>query len=83
MRLRRRPVRVKLNPVAEWELLDQLGISQKELARRSGISAGYLSQLIRGQRSTSVRTQSLLQQTLGVTEWDRLFVIVPLEPASG
>ena len=40
MRLRRRPVRVKLNPVAVWELLDQLGISQKELARRSGISAG-------------------------------------------
>ena len=43
--------RVKLNPVTVWELLDQLGITQKELARRSGISAGYLSQLIRGKRS--------------------------------
>ena len=28
--------RVKLNPVAVLELLDQLGISQKELARRGG-----------------------------------------------
>ena len=48
---RKRPSgpRVKLNPVAVWELLDELGISQKELARRSGISAGYLSQLIRGE----------------------------------
>ena len=69
--------RVKLNPVAVWELLDQLGISQKELARRSGISAGYLSQLIRWERSPSVRTQKRLQQALGVTEWDRLFIMEP------
>ena len=34
---------MKLNPVAVWELLDQLGIAQRELARRSGISAGYRS----------------------------------------
>ena len=66
-------------PVAVWELLDQLGITQKELARRSGISAGYLSQLIRGARSPSVRTQRWLQQALGVTDWDRLFF---MEPAS-
>ena len=31
------PPRVKLNRDTVWELLDQLGISQKELARRSGI----------------------------------------------
>ena len=70
---RKRPSRprVKLNPLAVWELLDQLGISQKELARRSGISAGYLSQLIRGERSPSVRIQGRLQQALGVTDWDR------------
>ena len=50
---RKRPsrCRVKLNAVAVWELLDQLGITQKESARRSGISARYLSQLIRGERS--------------------------------
>ena len=66
---RKRPSRskVKLNPVAVWELLDQLGISLKELARRSGISAGYFSQLIRGERSPSPRVQLRLQQVLGVT----------------
>ena len=73
--------RVKLKPVAVWELLDQLSITQKELARRSGISAGYLSQLIRGERSPSVRTQRWLQQALGVTDWDRLFFIEPIESA--
>ena len=66
---RKRPsrCRVKLNAVAVWELLDQLGISLKELARRSGISAGYPSQLIRGERSPSPRVQLRLQQVLGVT----------------
>ena len=80
---RKRPSRsrVKLNPVSVWELLDQLGITQKELARRSGISAGYLSQLIRGKRSPSVRTQRRLQQALGVSDWDRLFFIEPIESA--
>ena len=80
---RKRPsrCRVKLNPVAVWELLDQLGITQKESARRSGISAGYLSQLIRGERSPSprmrLRMRLRLQQALGVTGWDRLFILGP------
>ena len=76
---RKRPsrYRVKLNAVAVWELLDQLGITQKELARRSGISGGYLSQLIRGERSPSPRVQLRLQQALGVTDWDRLFILEP------
>ena len=81
MKPRRRPVRVKLNPVAVWELLDELGISQKELARRSGISPAYLSQLMHGRRSPSVRTQSRLQQALGVSDWDRLFFIEPIASA--
>ena len=81
---RKRPSRsrVKLRQEVIWELLDQLGITQKELARRSGISAGYLSQLIRGERSPSVRTQGRLQQALGVADWDRLFIMETIEPAS-
>ena len=80
---RKRPSgpRVKLNPVAVWELLDELGITQKELARRSGISPAYLSQLMHGRRSPSVRAQSRLQQALGVSDWDRLFFIEPIESA--
>ena len=69
--------KVKLNPVAVWELLDQLGITQKELARRSGISAGYLSQLMSGERSPSARTQRRLQEALDVADWDRLFIPDP------
>ena len=69
--------KVKLNPDAVWELLDQLGITQKELARRSGISAGYLSQLMSGERSPSARTQRRLQEALGVADWDRLFIPDP------
>ena len=71
---RKRPsrCRVKLNAVAVWELLDQLGITQKESARRNGISARYLSQLIRGERSPSPRVRLRVQQALGVTGWDRL-----------
>ena len=38
MRPSTRAPRVWLNPVAVWELLDQLGISQNELARRCGFS---------------------------------------------
>ena len=75
MRARRRQIRVKLNPVAVWELLDQLDISQKELARRSGISKGYLSQLMHGRRSPSARTQGRLQQVLGVSDFDAMFII--------
>ena len=45
---RKRPVRprVKLNRDAVWAFLDQLGISQNELARRRGISPGHLSPLM-------------------------------------
>ena len=74
---RKRPSRCRVKLNAVWELLDQLGISQKESARRSGISAGYLSQLIRGERSPSPRVQLRLQQALGVTGWDRLFILEP------
>ena len=47
--------RVRLNSVAVWELLDRLGISQNELARRCGFSPGHLSMLMNGKRSPSPR----------------------------
>ncbi len=37
--------RVWLNPVAVWELLDQLDISRNQLPRLAGISPGHLSLL--------------------------------------
>ena len=44
MRPRRRSVRVTLRQEVVWELLDQLNISQNELARRCGISRSKTSQ---------------------------------------
>ena len=74
IRPRCRSVRVKLRQEVVWELLDQLNISQNELARRCGISPGYMFQLMRGGRSPSLRLR--LQQVLGVDDFDTLFVIV-------
>ena len=36
-----------------WEQMDELGVSQNEVARRAGISSGHLSQIMNGQRSPS------------------------------
>ena len=38
-----RLLRVLLKTAAVWELLDRLDISQNELARRCGITRGYLT----------------------------------------
>ena len=75
MRPRRRSVRVKLRQAVVWELLDQLNISQNELARRCGIPRGYMSQLMRGERSPSARLRRRLQQVLGVDDFNTLFII--------
>ena len=69
--------RVWLNPVAVWELLDRLGISQNELARRCGFSPGHLSMLMNGKRSPSHRARRRLMEVLGVDDFDRLFIMEP------
>ena len=77
MRHRSHPPRVLLNPVAVWELLDRLGISQNELARRCGFSPGHLSMLMNGQRSPSPRIRRRLMEVLGVDDFDLLFITEP------
>lgn len=75
---RRRPAhRVKLKPEAVWEQINRRNMSQNELARASGISSGYLSQLISGTRSPSPAVRKRLQAVLGVYEFDQLFVMEP------
>ena len=75
MRRRRIAPRVKLIRAAVWELLDELGISQNELARLCGLSSGYFSQLMNGIKSPSPKVRRKLQRVLGVTDFDRLFII--------
>ena len=72
---RKRPARprVMLNRDAVWALLDQLGISQNELARRCGLSPGYMSLMMAGKRSPSPHTRRRLMQVLGVSDFDDLF----------
>ena len=74
--------RVWLNPVAVWELLDRLGISQNELARRCGFSPGHLSMLMNGKRSPSPRVRRRLMEVLGVDDFEVLFITEPPETAS-
>ena len=73
--------RVRLNSVAVWELLDQLGIPQNELAQRCGFSLGRLSMLMNGKRSPSLRAQRRLQEILGVDGFDLLFITEPAQDA--
>ena len=36
-----------------WQQMDELGVSQNEVARRAGISSGHLSQIMNGRRNPS------------------------------
>ena len=77
---RRRPAtRVILNAAAVWELLDRLDLSQNQLARLAGISPSHLSYLMNGERSPSPRVRRKLLKALGVDDFHRLFLIVPLD----
>jgi len=67
--------RVWLNPVAVWELLDRLDISQNQLARRAGISTGHISLLMKGKRSPSPGVRRRLMKALGVDDFHVLFVM--------
>ena len=75
MKRRRTAPKVKLNRNAVWELLDELGISQNELARLCRLSSGYFSQLMSGAKCPSPKVRRKLQQVLGVSDFDRLFII--------
>ena len=67
--------RVWLNPVAVWELLDQLEISQNQLARLAGISPGHLSLLMNGKRSPAPAVRRRLMKAQGVDDLHRQFVM--------
>ena len=64
------PVKVETAEIADidprvlWERMDAHGISQKEVARRVGISTGYLSQVMNGQRKPSAKVLRVLHDVL-------------------
>ena len=64
------PVKVETAEVADidprvlWERMDAHSISQNEVARRVGISTGYLSQVMNGQRKPSAKVLRRLYDVL-------------------
>lgn len=67
--------KAKLRAEPVWELITRRNMSQNELARRSDISSGYLSQLISGRRSPSPDVRKRIQAALGVSEFEELFTM--------
>ena len=65
--------RWKLNPGEVWDRLEGLDLSQNDLARKVGVSSGYLSRLMNGTRCPSARTCRLLEEALGCQEFEGLF----------
>ena len=71
--------RVLLRPEAVWDLLRQRNWSQTDLANEAGLTRGYVSLLFNLKRSPSPSARRRLQQALGVSDFDALFVIVTVE----
>lgn len=71
----RTQLRVRLNPAPVWAFLEERDISQNELARLTGISSGYLSQLISGRAHPSPQVRRRFQRVLDVSDFDDLFTI--------
>ena len=53
-----------IDPRVLWGRMDAHGISQNEVARRVGISTGYLSQVMNGQRKPSAKVLRSLYEVL-------------------
>ncbi len=75
MKGRRPASRVRLKQRGVWDRLDQLNMSQNELARTAGITSGYLSQLMSGSRCPSAEMRQRLQEVLGIDSFDDLFIL--------
>lgn len=51
------------------DLMDQLGLTQRALARKAPVTQAQLSRMINGQSDVSMRTMELLAQSLDVGPW--------------
>ena len=79
MARRRETERVMLRPEVAKALLRQLNMSRNELAELCGLSSGYMSQLFNWERSPSPSARRRIQHTLGVEDFDALFVVVKVD----
>lgn len=73
---RKKPAyRARLDQRKAWALLNQLNMSQNELARRIGKSSGFVSDLFNGRRCASAETRQQIMDMLGVTRFEDLFYL--------
>jgi transcriptional regulator with XRE-family HTH domain len=75
MARREAPIQVRLNAPAVWEYMARQNLSQNELARRLGITSGYLSQLVNGQRCPSASLRRRLLELLAGARFEDLFIV--------
>ena len=66
---------VRLDTAALWKRLTTLNRSQNWLARETGVSPGYMSMLVNGERSPSGRIRRRMQKVLGVDDFNQLFTM--------
>ena len=66
---------VRLDTAALWERLTTLNRSQNWLAREVGVSPGYMSMLVNGERSPSGRIRRRMLKALGLNHFQQLFTM--------
>jgi len=76
------PIRVRLNQSAVLRAIARRNISQNMLAIRSGISSGYISQIMCGTRNPSPAVRQKLQDILKPLTFDDIFIIEESENGS-
>jgi len=68
-------VKVSLNRRALEIALARKNMSQNMLAARMGISSGYMSQLMRGERHPSPMTRQKILDAMSPLSFDDIFII--------
>jgi len=68
-------VKVSLNRHALEIAIARRNMSQNMLATRTGISSGYMSQLMRGERHASPRIRQKILDALSPLTFDDIFII--------
>ena len=66
---------VRLDAAALWRRLAMLNRSQSWLAREIGVSPGYISMLVNGERSPSGRIRRRMLRALGLNHFQDLFTM--------
>jgi transcriptional regulator with XRE-family HTH domain len=62
----------------------RLNLSQNELARKLGLTSGFMSQLLNGKRFAGAETRRRIMEALPQASFDELFEeVIPLAPVAG